>query len=493
MTDAVIDLCLDRACTRPIGAPAHVTGSSYSPPADLPPGVVFWRLRPLPNANASSATWEFTVGARSAAVDTSWGTMLDVNGDGLADVAVGAPQVNNTGAVSVYLGGSSGLSTSAATTLMGPEGNFGEFGWTVAGAGDVNGDGFGDLAVAVRGLGGPGCVYVYSGGSAGLEGTPLTISCPNGSALPEGLSVASAGDVNGDGYADLVVGGGSTGGVFVYLGSAAGLATSPATTIPGFGDASAQGGFVHVAGAGDVNGDGFGDVIVSGFQNAWGADGGVFVFLGSANGLAVTPATVLPGAVDAGGGGLEFNSSVSNAGDVNGDGYADIFVGACVSRDNSCVYLGSAGGVALTSATVLVVPGSDTGVGASAGDVNGDGYGDVVLSATRLTSGVNSVGVYLGGAGGLATAPAVAPSESQNAVDGFGLAVASAGDVNGDGFADVVVGAPVGTPSTAPDDTGSAYVYLGSATGLGAAPAVALVGVEGENGHFGNAVFGASN
>ena len=347
----------------------------------------------------------------------------------------------------------------------------------------------------MRGLGGPGCVYVYNGGSAGLDGTPLTISCPNGNgtALPEGLSVASAGDVNGDGYADLVVGGGSTGGVYVYLGGAAGLATSPAATIPGYEDAGVQGGFVHVAGAGDVNGDGFGDVIVSGFQDAWGMDGGVFVYLGSANGLAVTPATVLPGAVaDGDAGGLEFNSSVANAGDVNGDGYADIFVGACVTEDSSCVYLGSAGGVATTSATVLVVPGSNTGVGASAGDVNGDGYGDLVLSAMNM-KGVNSVGVYLGGAGGLATVPAVAPSEPQSAVDNFGFAVASAGDVNGDGFADVVVGASVGTPSMAPDDTGSAYVYLGSATGLGAAPGVALVGVEGENGYFGQAVFGASN
>jgi retron-type reverse transcriptase len=79
------------------------------------------------------------------------------------------------------------------------------------------------------------------------------------------------------------------------------------------------------------------------------------------------------------------------------------------------------------------------GVGASAGDVNGDGYGDVVLGAQDWKTGLQSVFVYLGGAGGLATSPAATPNEPNSASDGFGRSFASAGDVNGDGFADLVL------------------------------------------------------
>jgi hypothetical protein len=80
--DVTVDLCLDRACTRPIGDSVHVTGTSYALTSPLAAGVVYWRLHPGTVANVTSPTWQFTVGHRSAAVDTSWGTTLDVNGDG---------------------------------------------------------------------------------------------------------------------------------------------------------------------------------------------------------------------------------------------------------------------------------------------------------------------------------------------------------------------------------------------------------------------------
>jgi hypothetical protein len=445
-----------------IGTPAHVTGSSYAPPTDLPVGTVFWRLHPSTVTSVTSPTWQFTVGARSAPVDSSWGTTLDVNGDGFADVVVGAPWVNNTGAAYVYLGGATGLATTPATTLIGPEvdGGYPDFGWSKS-AGDVNGDGFADLVVAAAfhdGPDGPDCVYVYLGGVAGLADTPVSTLCLSGP------NVESAGDVNGDGYADLVVsqglGRGDTG-AYVYLGSRTGLVMTPATAFS-FGSAAVD----YAASAGDVNGDGFGDLAVAACESG-GLPCGVYIYLGSATGLAGTPATTLP----------PTDWGVESAGDVNGDGYADVLVAG-----SGLVYLGSAGGVVKSPATRLA---GCCYFGRSAGDVNGDGYGDVVV--LDWPSGV-PVAVYLGSAAGLATAPAAAPPEPKTANDCFGQSVASAGDVNGDGFADLVVGAFCVTPG----DTGSAYIYLGNVAGLATTPATTLVG-SGARGGFGASVFGASD
>jgi FG-GAP-like repeat/FG-GAP repeat len=322
--------------------------------------------------------------------------------------------------------------------------------------------------------------------------------CQNGENLPFGPSVASVGDVNGDGYADLAAGGAGDGSVVVYLGNANGLATAPATDVSGPYDASTPGPYFtpRVAGAGDVNGDGFGDLIVGGYDNSWGDFGGYYVYLGSANGLATTPATALSGFVPDGPAGSFFDSSVACAGDVNGDGYADVLAGACGSMSSACVYLGSAEGVVSTPSAMLTVDGT-VEASKSAGDVDGDGYSDVALSYAGVNGapGQTEVSVYLGGPAGLATQPAVSPGEPNASLDNFAFAFsfASAGDVDGDGYSDLVVGASNGTPNGAPDGTGSAYVYRGGPADLAATPSVALVGVQGENGNFGASVFGATD
>jgi hypothetical protein len=231
-----------------------------------------------------------------------------------------------------------------------------------------------------------------------------------------------------------------------------------------------------VASAGDVNGDGLGDLIVVArvFRGQKYSDesvAGVYIYFGSATGLAATPPGTLPVMA------LSASGWVAGAGDVNGDGYADAFVGGNV-------YLGGAGGVVPTPATA-----TQLSTGLSAGDVNGDGYGDIVADTiVEGTDDVYSVSVYLGSAAGLATVPAAEATIPNNKCF---VRFASAGDVNGDGFADVVVGAPHGCigSDSAPE---AAYIYLGNATGFATPPAATLTPPDGSSG-FGYSVCGASN
>ena len=165
IADATVDLCADRACTHPIGAPVHVTGSSYVPTSPLPIGVVFWHLHPGTDTTKTSATWEITVGPEATTltpIDSSWGTTLDVSGDGYADVVVTAPAADS---VYVYLGSAAGLSTSP-TTLT-PDGDAFEITWA-ASAGDVNGDGYADVVVGGS-TAEAGAAYVYLGGPSGVS------------------------------------------------------------------------------------------------------------------------------------------------------------------------------------------------------------------------------------------------------------------------------------------------------------------------------------
>ena len=410
----------------------------------------------------------------------------DVNGDGYSDVIVGAYMYDNgetnEGRAYVYLGSSSGpASTPAWIGECNMNGAY--FGNCVASAGDVNGDGCADIIVGAYRYYGvqsmEGRAFVYFGSPSGLSPSPSWSMGIGQASAWFGFSVACAGDVNGDGYADVIVGastydGGETdeGGAFVYCGSASGPAWSPAWTAEG-GQATAAFG-VSVASAGDVNGDGYSDVVIGApwYDNGQADEGRAFVHLGSATGLAATAAWTAEGDQA----GAQFGTSVACAGDVNGDGYSDVIVGAPwydngqADEGRAFVYHGSASGLGYTAAWTAEQNQAGAFFGlcvASAGDVNGDGYADVVIGAPYHDNGETDEGcafVYHGSASGLASSPATTVGSGQAGAL-FGMSVASAGDVNRDGYSDVIAGAPWYDNGEALE--GRAFVYLGSPTGLG--------------------------
>ena len=437
---------------------------------------------------STTAAWSAESNQISAFFGWRVATAGDVNGDGFSDIAVAANLYDNgqldEGRVFVYHGSVAGLSTTAARTVEGNQMNA-QFGVSVSTAGDVNGDGYADLIVGAHtyDIGQPdeGLAFVYQGSASGLLAFPSWTTESNQAGAQYGFSVATAGDVNGDGYSDVIVGSyvydnGQTdeGRTFVYHGSAAGLAANPAWTTEANQDNARYGS--SVATAGDVNGDGYDDVIVGAetYNNGVGTEGRAFVYLGSAAGLSTTAAwTAGSGQANAG-----FGASAGTAGDVNGDGYSDVIVGA-PSHDNgqtnegrALVYLGSATGLATTPAWTAESEQANARFGfsvATAGDVNGDGFSDVVVGAYLYNNGQTSEGrafAYLGSAAGLSATAAWTAESDQNGGQ-LGTSVATAGDVNGDGFSDVVVGAPwYDNPQI---EEGRAYVYLGSAAGLSTA------------------------
>jgi hypothetical protein len=408
-----------------------------------------------------------------------------VNGDGYDDIIVGAhgnnDGGNNAGKAHVYLGSASGLSTTASWTEAG-DAAYDYFGKSVASAGDVNGDGYDDVIVGAHGNdnGGnnAGKSYVYLGSASGLSTTASWTVIGEGSVDHFGSSVASAGDVNGDGYDDLIVGayhnddgGFGAGKAYVYLGSASGLSTTASWTAAG--DAAYDYFGSSVASAGDVNGDGYDDVIVGAHgNNDGGSDAGKAYTYQNLDlwTLEVAKWTATGETV-----GDYFGSSVASAGDVNGDGYADVIVGAYYNDSGgndagkAYLYLGSASGLSTTASWTVTGEAVGDYFGssvASAGDVNGDGYADVIVGAYYNDSGGKDAGkayLYLGSASGLSTT-ASWTATGEGAGDHFGSSVASAGDVNGDGHGDVIVSAP--NNNDGGNDAGKAYVYLGSASGL---------------------------
>jgi hypothetical protein len=290
--------------------------------------------------------------------------------------------------------------------------------------------------------------------------------------------VATAGDVNGDGFSDVIVGANAydngedgEGRAFVYLGSSAGLSTTAAWTAES-DQAFANFGW-SVATAGDVNDDGFSDVIVGAwdYDNGEATEGRAFAYHGSAAGLGLTPAWT----AESNQAGAFFGWSVATAGDVNGDGFSDVIVGAMgydngqLDEGRAYVYHGSASGLAATTTWTAESNQASANFGwsvATAGDLRGNGFSSVIVGAPLAENGQTDEGrafVYHGSASGLSTSFAwVAEGNQAGAI--LGGTVATAGDVNGDGFSDVIIGAE--RYDNGQTNEGRAWVYLGTASGV---------------------------
>ncbi len=373
------------------------------------------------------AVWTFSGVVQDEELGTSVAAAGDVNGDGFADVIVGAPGWGPAtyawwGRALVFLGGRDGLSSSPAWSLLGTHYD-GGLGYSVAGAGDVNGDGFADVIVGEYGFSGGmpyrGRAWIVPGSKNGPRTNQTWDITGDSTNAYLGEFVAAAGDVNGDGYDDVFVGGVSF--TALYLGRPGGIERRPAW--------SATQGYL-VASAGDVNRDGYDDVLVGGADTK--------LYLGSPGGLSPLPAWTGPPARAFGG-----------RGDVNGDGYDDLLLSTYCCP--VLLYPGSAQGPAPTPAWTGHSPtdfGSDEyGIAVSiTGDVNGDGYSDVLVSHPRYTDPSSlwrpSVFIYLGGPGGPSTSPDWMGTQPYQRYAGssFGRSASLCQDVNDDGVSEIIVG-----------------------------------------------------
>ncbi len=362
--------------------------------------------------------------------------------------------------------------------------------WTASGVGayslafaDVNKDGYADLICGAPFQGAGGKLYAFYGGPTGFPAMPSwSIEHPiAASAL--GYSVAGAGDVNQDGFEDIIAGApyysNGMGAAYLFHGGPAGLPSF--YTVDLYGQAGWNFG-TAVSGAGDVNKDGYADVVVgaptaktTNYITLSATTGTARLYYGGPTGIVANQQFWTPNE-PSWNNNAQFGRSVAGAGDVNKDGYADIAIGAPGDARVQLFYGGPQGPPKMPNASLFGPNGSGFGQSvAAAGDVDADGHADVVVGAPYAANG-GQVLLFRGAAQGIATeASWTGQVGKPNAF--FGYCVRGAGDLNLDGLSDIVVGAY--GYSDPKQLEGAAFVFHGSkSTGLSSAAAWSVEGDE---------------
>ncbi len=406
----------------------------------------------------------------------------DVNGDGFDDVVINAPGGGTVDGIAYVLFGSavstaSGLGPIAlegAGVAIGDGGDMGKS----AGVGDVDGDGLGDVLVSAAEL---AEVYLFSGATLATMAGPVPPNLAD-AVLTNTVGyarIAGAGDTNGDGVGDLLIQSAgrdswdyTSGGAFVLPGPVTGDLVLEDAAPQLYGESLYLSCGDSLDGAGDTNGDGLDDVVIMDSEgSSIGSAGEAYLVLG--------PVTAARDLVDADAiigteGGLvqdHFNAwCVAHADDTDGDGYDDLLIGtsAMVSgevRGGGVVLLrGPFEGEILMEDAEAKLFGDGGGAGtsvSSAGDLNDDGFPDLVVGDLLADPGATDAGVVyvelgpLSGTHGLADADF--EFEGQHSGDTAGYC-ASAGDFDGDGRIDLIVGAPGN--DDADSNAGAAYLIL---------------------------------
>lgn len=485
-------LCRDRACVD-VAYAALVNGSRHEVTTPLSAGVYFWNLRRTNPATTITPTWQLRVpnvtGRRPGA--PAGVSHRDMDNDGFVDIALGAPGgtvTNAPGAVQVHFGAAS-LSETPGLTRLGPTGTNGlGYGWSLA-WGDFNRDNRADLVVGIfdpaRNPQGR-IETLRSDGRTFTVGPVINAA----SATPPFYfpSSMATGDLNGDGHDDLAASlAGGVGQVQIHLGGRVGLDILPTALIANpLARPSAFGATTAVLG--DIDGDGFGDLLVSDGCDPPAnvsdppvcqptARGRLNIFFGREFWSLSDPLSV----TIEGDASWRLGRAVAPVGDLNDDGYGDFIASATTSNDKARsgvvhLYLGRPrmqwSPLVRPSASLFAQPGAELlGASVAAADVNRDGMTDILVGAPgRETNAANYQGgalVWLANsAGGFELPMSRAPPDNLGGL--YGQIVSAPGDVNGDGFGDVLVTAPLSPARSSA--RGQAYLWANPAARFPATP-----------------------